>query len=62
MVPRCVFSAAIQLSSLLSFPQARVVHQTMPTDSQAFVSEWKGKSIDGMTSSYDCSAWFDSYF
>lgn len=29
-------------------PQARVVHQTMPTDSQAFVSEWKGKSIDAL--------------
>lgn len=29
-------------------PQARAVHQTMPTDSQAFVSEWKGKSIDAL--------------
>ncbi|KAG2043573.1 transcription factor [Suillus americanus] len=29
-------------------PQARIVHQTMPTDSQAFVSEWKGKSIDAL--------------
>ncbi|KAG1881425.1 hypothetical protein C8R48DRAFT_680950 [Suillus tomentosus] len=29
-------------------PQARVVHQTMPTDSQAFVSEWKGKAIDAL--------------
>jgi len=27
--------------------QARVVHYTMPTDSQAFVSEWKGRPIDG---------------
>ncbi|KAG0706093.1 hypothetical protein DFH29DRAFT_903564 [Suillus ampliporus] len=29
-------------------PQARAVHQTMPTDSQAFVSEWKGKSLDAL--------------
>ncbi|KIJ67884.1 hypothetical protein HYDPIDRAFT_25347 [Hydnomerulius pinastri MD-312] len=29
-------------------PQARVVHHTMPQDSQAFVSEWKGKSIDAL--------------
>ncbi|KAF8070533.1 hypothetical protein FPV67DRAFT_1025672 [Lyophyllum atratum] len=28
-------------------PQARAVHHTMPEDSQAFVTEWKGKSIDG---------------
>lgn len=27
--------------------QARAVHHTMPNDSQAFVSEWKGKSLDG---------------
>ncbi|KAG1734762.1 uncharacterized protein EDB91DRAFT_1146762 [Suillus paluster] len=29
-------------------PQARAVHQSMPTDSQAFVSEWKGKSLDAL--------------
>ncbi|KAJ7647235.1 hypothetical protein FB45DRAFT_892832 [Roridomyces roridus] len=29
-------------------PQARAVHHTMPTDSYAFVSEWKGKSIDAI--------------
>ncbi|KAJ7178432.1 hypothetical protein C8R43DRAFT_459314 [Mycena crocata] len=29
-------------------PQARAVHHTMPTDSQAFVSEWKGKSLDAI--------------
>ncbi|KAF7315577.1 Transcriptional factor [Mycena indigotica] len=29
-------------------PQARVVHHTMPVDSQAFVSEWKGKSLDAI--------------
>ncbi|KAJ7251525.1 hypothetical protein B0H12DRAFT_1119396 [Mycena haematopus] len=29
-------------------PQARTVHHTMPTDSQAFVSEWKGKSLDAI--------------
>ncbi|TEB38403.1 transcription factor [Coprinellus micaceus] len=27
---------------------ARAVHHTMPLDSQAFVSEWKGKPIDGI--------------
>lgn len=27
---------------------ARAVHHTMPVDSQAFVSEWKGKPIDGI--------------
>ncbi|KAJ7346725.1 hypothetical protein DFH08DRAFT_914727 [Mycena albidolilacea] len=29
-------------------PQARTVHHTMPADSQAFVSEWKGKSLDAI--------------
>ncbi|OAX42282.1 hypothetical protein K503DRAFT_797296 [Rhizopogon vinicolor AM-OR11-026] len=29
-------------------PQARAVHQTMPAESQAFVSEWKGKSLDAL--------------
>ncbi|KAJ7287431.1 hypothetical protein C8J57DRAFT_1283899 [Mycena rebaudengoi] len=29
-------------------PQARAVHHMMPTDSQGFVSEWKGKSIDAI--------------
>ncbi|KAK7005600.1 nonsense-mediated mRNA decay factor [Favolaschia claudopus] len=29
-------------------PQARTVHHTMPEDSQAFVSEWKGKSLDAL--------------
>ncbi|KAI9571098.1 hypothetical protein HD554DRAFT_2239128 [Boletus coccyginus] len=29
-------------------PQAHVVHHTMPQDSLAFVSEWKGKSIDAL--------------
>ncbi|KAF8893956.1 hypothetical protein BD779DRAFT_1504456 [Infundibulicybe gibba] len=29
-------------------PQARVVHHTMPEDSHAFVTEWKGKSIDAI--------------
>ncbi|KAL0072455.1 hypothetical protein AAF712_000218 [Marasmius tenuissimus] len=29
-------------------PQARNVHHTMPADSQAFVTEWKGKSIDAI--------------
>ncbi|KAJ6499990.1 hypothetical protein C8R47DRAFT_970738 [Mycena vitilis] len=29
-------------------PQARAVHHTMPSDSQAFVSEWKGKSLDAI--------------
>ncbi|KAJ7770129.1 hypothetical protein DFH07DRAFT_266338 [Mycena maculata] len=29
-------------------PQARAVHHTMPNDSQAFVSEWKGKSLDAI--------------
>ncbi|KIJ18624.1 hypothetical protein PAXINDRAFT_161466 [Paxillus involutus ATCC 200175] len=29
-------------------PQARVVHHTMPQDSQAFVSEWKGKLLDAL--------------
>ncbi|KAF7306137.1 Transcriptional factor [Mycena chlorophos] len=29
-------------------PQARTVHHTMPVDSQAFVSEWKGKTLDGL--------------
>lgn len=29
-------------------PKARAVHHTMPTDSQTFVSEWKGKSLDAI--------------
>ncbi|KAJ6587021.1 hypothetical protein DFH09DRAFT_1430137 [Mycena vulgaris] len=29
-------------------PQARAVHHTMPADSQAFVSEWKGKPLDAI--------------
>ncbi|KII92084.1 hypothetical protein PLICRDRAFT_50514 [Plicaturopsis crispa FD-325 SS-3] len=29
-------------------PQSRAVNHQMPTDSQAFVSEWKGKSIDAI--------------
>ncbi|KAF9465009.1 hypothetical protein BDZ94DRAFT_1281658 [Collybia nuda] len=29
-------------------PQARTVHYTMPEDSQAFVTEWKGKQIDAI--------------
>ncbi|KAH7888601.1 hypothetical protein F5I97DRAFT_1853998 [Phlebopus sp. FC_14] len=29
-------------------PQARAVHHAMPPNSQAFVSEWKGKSIDAL--------------
>lgn len=28
-------------------PQARTVHYMMPTDSQGFISEWKGRPIDG---------------
>jgi hypothetical protein len=28
--------------------QARAIHYTMPDDSQAFLTEWKGKSIDGI--------------
>lgn len=28
--------------------QARVVHHTMPVDSQAFVTEWKGKLLDAI--------------
>lgn len=28
--------------------QARAVHHTMPEDSQAFVTEWKGKSLDAI--------------
>jgi staphylococcal nuclease domain-containing protein 1 len=34
-------------SSHTEWCQARVIHYTMPADSQAFVTEWKGKSIDG---------------
>ncbi|KAK0504683.1 hypothetical protein EDD18DRAFT_308303 [Armillaria luteobubalina] len=29
-------------------PKARAVNHTMPTDSQSFVSEWKGKSLDAI--------------
>lgn len=29
------------------YHQARAVHHTMPEDSQAFITEWKGKPIDG---------------
>ncbi|KAG5730041.1 hypothetical protein E4T56_gene5842, partial [Termitomyces sp. T112] len=29
-------------------PQARAVHHTMPEDSQAFITEWKGKSLDAI--------------
>ncbi|KAF7971882.1 hypothetical protein HWV62_19771 [Athelia sp. TMB] len=29
-------------------PQARAVHHMMPTDSQGFVTEWKGKSLDAL--------------
>ncbi|KAI0700878.1 hypothetical protein BC835DRAFT_1404699 [Cytidiella melzeri] len=29
-------------------PKAHAVHYMMPTDSQAFISEWKGKSIDAI--------------
>lgn len=29
-------------------PKARNVHHSMPTDSQAFLSEWKGKDLDGI--------------
>ncbi|KAF9060106.1 transcription factor [Rhodocollybia butyracea] len=29
-------------------PQARAVHHSMPTDSQAFLSEYKGKSLDAI--------------
>ncbi|KAG9221028.1 hypothetical protein CCMSSC00406_0002372 [Pleurotus cornucopiae] len=29
-------------------PQARAVHHSMPEDSQGFLTEWKGKSIDGI--------------
>ncbi|TDL26266.1 transcription factor [Rickenella mellea] len=29
-------------------PEARTVNYTMPTDSQAFINEWKGKSIDAI--------------
>ncbi|KAK2463207.1 hypothetical protein APHAL10511_004862 [Amanita phalloides] len=29
-------------------PKARVVHHNMPTDSQAFLAEWKGKDLDGI--------------
>lgn len=27
--------------------QARTVHYMMPTDSQSFISEWKGRPLDG---------------
>ncbi|KAL0956527.1 hypothetical protein HGRIS_002668 [Hohenbuehelia grisea] len=29
-------------------PKARIVHHSMPTDSQAFLTEWKGKQIDAI--------------
>ncbi|KAG7098664.1 hypothetical protein E1B28_000580 [Marasmius oreades] len=29
-------------------PKARVVHHNMPVDSQAFLTEWKGKTIDAI--------------
>ncbi|OBZ67115.1 Nuclease domain-containing protein 1 [Grifola frondosa] len=29
-------------------PQARAVHYLMPTDSQAFIAEWKGHLLDGI--------------
>ena len=29
-------------------PKARAVHYMMPTDSQGFISEWKGRPLDGM--------------
>jgi staphylococcal nuclease domain-containing protein 1 len=29
------------------FQKARVVNHSMPTDSQGFLTEWKGKAIDG---------------
>ncbi|KAG6849990.1 hypothetical protein H0H93_002780 [Arthromyces matolae] len=29
-------------------PQARLVHHSMPEDSQAFVAEWKGKPLDAI--------------
>ena len=31
----------------LTFLKARAVHYMMPVDSHAFVTEWKGKPIDG---------------
>ncbi|KAL4074142.1 hypothetical protein J3A83DRAFT_4400199 [Scleroderma citrinum] len=32
-------------------PQARVIYHTMPANSAAFVSEWKGKSLDALVES-----------
>ena len=39
-------------SSLISDTQARQVHYMMPEDSQAFITEWKGKDIDGEGSAF----------
>lgn len=36
------------ISPLTADDQARAVHHSMPEDSQGFLTEWKGKSIDGI--------------
>lgn len=42
------------LLRMLTYPsspmQAHAVHYMMPEDSQGFITEWKGKAIDGMIS------------
>lgn len=49
MVPRYdnVVSVRIHFAERI---QARNVHYMMPEDSQGFITEWKGKSIDGKLS------------
>ena len=49
MASRLVVSVLF-FCDLISF-KARQVHYMMPVDSHAFVTEWKGKSIDGRSTS-----------
>lgn len=46
MVPR-LDALSVPLLTALTPQKTRNVHHNMPADSQAFVNEWKGKSIDG---------------
>lgn len=42
------FSSSYGITSLISHNQARHVYHTMPVDSAAFMTEWKGQSLDGI--------------
>lgn len=50
---RCVYAQHQRFYETKSPAQAHAIHYTMPEDSQGFITEWKGKPIDGTCLGYN---------